>query len=129
MVDYNAANTIGTPPRDIIKIQILQRRSDLFSAIEEYDKALAQGTDTGTHYIKSRLLALFLEISAMLKRKDAQRYKDIRATLGSNVDYETLLNLTYEFNLLLDAWDLTKIDTRKNYDTKNVTLEDGEKGL
>jgi len=131
MVNFNNENTIATPPRDVIKILILQRRNDLIEAIEDYNKRKFIGSDTGTQFIQARLFSLFLEIQNILSRRMSPKdYEKLeKVLLSDSLESRKLIDIFYQINNILDSADLIKIDTRKQYDTSNIETENLEKNL
>lgn len=62
MVNYNNDTTISTPPGDILKVAILERRAYFINGIEEYLKAKNRGSDPSLHFVYAGLYSLFLEL-------------------------------------------------------------------
>jgi hypothetical protein len=123
MVDFDNEATVGTPAADIVRILILQRRSDLFEALEAYRKRDYLGASSDISTVRARLNTLFLEIQGTLKRRlKEEEYKDLLIKIGSNKE-EEILGAIYFLNEYLDALKLTRIDTRKEYDKTRVEHE------
>lgn len=130
MVDFDNETTIGVPAADITKILILQRRTYLFDSYEAYLKQQAKGVQADQSVMKARLHSLFLELQATLKRRltKEDEYKQLILKINSdNIDdlYEAMLFL----NEQLDDMNLTRLDTRRRYDSTKVENENKEKGL
>jgi len=116
MVDFNNDTTITTPASEIVKILILQRRNDFIEANEVYLREKYSGIETPDHIIRARLMSLFLEIQAALKRnKKKDDYDEITALIQSD-DYKDLLKAYTILNTWLDESRLIRIDTRQQYD-------------
>lgn len=129
MVDFNNDTTIGTPASDVEKISILQRRYDFIEAWEDYKKKKYRGIASPTDVIKVRLMSLFLEIQAMLKRRQkAEDYKDLYDKCMGGKDDKAILEAFITINEFIDVLRLTRIDTQKIYDSLDVEAENMEKG-
>lgn len=129
MVDFNNEATIGTPAGDVVKILILQRHYDLLEAVEHYNKQVAMGQEANISTVKARLYTLFIQIQAMLKRRlPSKEYEDFKEQIQSDDD-QKILEAIYRINEELDKINLTKIDTKKVYDSTNVEKENKVKGL
>jgi len=129
MVDFNNETTIGTPAVDIMRVLILQRRSDAIEAIEFYKKKQASGVIVDSSSIQSRLFSLFLEVEETLKRHLSEvDIKSLEDSLGSK-NLDTLIDCFRKINTILDAIKLTRIDTGKVYDYGNIEEENKVKGL
>lgn len=129
MVDFDNESTITTPASEIVKILILQRRYDLFEAVEKFQKQKAVGTDPDISLLKSRLYTLYLEVQSALKRKlKKEDYNILREKILSDSE-TTLFEAVDSINDFLDSIRLTVIDTRKVYDSTRVETENRAKGL
>jgi len=130
MVNFNNDATIGTPAVDIERISILQRRYELIETFEEYKKKTYKGSIIPIFVVRARLLSLFIEIQATLKRRlKAEDYKKIRdVSLSSESSEEEIYLVMEKINEELDIMRLIRIDTQKVYDSTNVEAENKEKG-
>ena len=130
MVDFNNEATIGTPAIDIVRVLVLQRRADLFEAMEDYKKTLDMGQDKGLSVVKARLFSLFMEIQAQLKRRNPPEvYNNLLNTILNSENETDVFNAIYSVNEYLDKIRLTMLDTRRDYDTTIAEEENEEKGL
>lgn len=133
MVDFNNDTTItGRSAEDILRVIIMERRYNLFDAVENYVKLDAEGnaTERDAALIKARAYALFLEIEETVKRnlgKDEEGYAELLSCINSN-KYENLLKAVRILMYILDKVKLTRLDTRRPYDQTRVATEDKEKG-
>ena len=127
MVDFNNEATIGTPAAEIEKVSILQRRYDWIEAYEEYKKNKFKGQAQNLSIVRARLLSLFLEVQAMIKRKKPEQYDDLKKACSEDTEEKNIVDAFLFINELLDELKLTRIDTKKVYDTTNVELENEEK--
>lgn len=132
MVDFNNDQTItGRSAEDILRVIIMERRYNLFEAIENYVKQTVQGneSDQDLSIVKARLFSLFLEIEETVKRtiKDDKKVVELEILLSSN-NYGDLLKATRILMSILDVVKLTRLDTKIPYDSTRVTVEDKVKG-
>ncbi len=129
IVDFDNEATIGTPAVDIVRVLILQRRADVFEALEQYNKDNYANIQTDISVIKARLYSLFLELQGGLKRRlKAKDYNDLVKQLDSK-EPKDVLKVILMLNEYLDSLNLTKIDTKKKYDKTRVEKEHKVKGL
>jgi len=129
MVDFNNETTVSTPAVDIVRVLILQRRADLMEALEDYIKKEGLGYSQSINIVKARLYTMFLEISGMLKRRAPQDYARLETGIRGLEETEDIIKIVLEFNNILDDIGLTKIDTRKKFDSTIAELENEEKGI
>jgi len=130
MVNFNNETTVTTAAGDVVKILLLQRRADLFEALEKYNKEKYQGVASGLSIVKARLFTLFLEMQGAMKRKlKEDEYIEHLGTIKDSSEIEPILDEIYFLNEQLDKMGLTKIDTRKQYDDTNAETENKIKGL
>lgn len=129
MVDFNNETTVSTPAVDIVRVLILQRRADLMEALEDYLKKDSLGYSQSINIVKARLYTLFLEVSGMLKRRAPEDYARLEVGIRGLDDVEDIIKIILEFNNILDSVGLTKIDTRKKFDSSIAENENMDKGL
>lgn len=129
MVDYNNETTIGTPANDVLKIQILERRSNVFEAYEDYNKKSAQGINSDTAFIKARVYTLWLELQAQFKRRLTEKKYTALLELVNSKKESDLLEVIYYFNEYLDEIRLTRLDTKKKYDSTDTEAENSAQRL
>lgn len=130
MVDFNNEATIGTPALDVERISILQRRYDLIEAYEDYKKKVFNNIGVSIAVVRARLLSLFIEIQATLKRRlDKEDYNKIKDCCFNSKNEEELKEIIFRINEELDKIRLTRVDTQKVYDSTIVETEDKEKGF
>jgi hypothetical protein len=129
MVDFNAEATTSTPIPNLIKIVILEKRYNLFEAVEKYLGRHYQNIEVETYEIKARLNLLFFELQALFKRKlSDEEYNKLIEDLQKD-DFETIKKTIFLINHYLDEWNVIKIDTRKKYDSTDIETENKEKNL
>lgn len=132
MVDFNNDQTItGRSAEDILRVIIMERRYNLFEAIENYIKLDSEGniSERELAVVKARLYSLFLEIEETVIRnlKDEAKVKELDLLMSSN-NYADLLKAVKILMKILDVVKLTRLDTRIPYDSTRVTVEDRVKG-
>lgn len=129
MVDFNNETTITRPASDIVRVLILQRRSDLFDAFETIIKAQNQGVKRDLSLVKARLFTLYLELEAWLKRALKEKeFIEFHHLISSN-NHDDILKAISIINIMLDKIRLIRIDTRQQYDSTRVEIENRMKKL
>lgn len=131
MVDFNSDTTVSTPAADIQRIVVLERRYNVMEVIESYVKIKDSGADTGPELalIRSRLLSFYLELRDLCKRQLSPEDFDTLKTQCTSSKYKDLLDGYMTLNSMLDSIKLTRLDTKKKYDSTNVEEENKEKNL
>ena len=129
MVDFNNETTVGRPAIDIVRVLILQRRSDLFEAWEFYKKKESDGVERGFPTVKTRLFSLFLELQPMFKRRLKEENYEYLIKLIESDDEKDILEAIYKINEELDDINLIKMDTKKSYDKTSWETENREMNL
>jgi hypothetical protein len=129
MVNFDSDSTITTPPLDILKILMLQRREDVFSAIEAYKRDASKGIETGTAYIQSRIWGLWMQVEPSYKKNaKTEEYEGLKKLVDSG-DINELIKAIYIINAYLYDKHATKWDTKKTYDGTRSEIENRMKGL
>ena len=98
-------------------------------ALEDYLKKEALGYAQNINIVRARLYTLFLEVSGMLKRRAPEDYDRLKDCIRNLEEVEEIIKLILEFNDILDNIGLTKIDTRKKFDSTIAENENIDKGL
>lgn len=138
MVDFNNERTIGTPAVDIVRVLILQRRADLFEALEDYNKKDLAGFQAELNIVRARLFSLFLEIEAVLRRRmskedyeslEINNIEEMKTRILESEDKKEIMKYVHFLNLQLDDIKLTRIDTRKSYDRTSWEEDNKADGL
>ncbi len=130
MVNFDNEATIGIPATDIEKVSILQRRYDVIEALEQFKQKKYNKINAPISPVRARLLSLFIELQATLKRRLGKKdYKKLRRAILSVDKEEALLNIIERINDVLDEIRLTRIDTQKVYNSQSVEDENKEKGF
>lgn len=130
-MDYNNnEGSITTTPHNLVKILILQRRSDVISAIEAYNKIKFQArrrSELSTHDLRATLTSLYYEIEAILRRTDRKKADLIYKALSNPAaQYAKLIRVYQYLNKFLDDKELIRIDTKKSYDRTSIEQENQE---
>lgn len=120
MVDFNNEATVSTPAVDVVRILILQRRSDLFEALERYNKTEYQGAQSDISIVRARLVSLFMELQAGIRRrtKDDKEYIKLKSKIYSS-NPDNILEAIEYLNGYLDDMKLTRVDNKPNVNKKS----------
>jgi hypothetical protein len=107
---YDIGNT-SYSAYDIMRIQILERRARVINLFNNYNKYKFMGNYYPSHELRAEITGLFLELSAVIKRKIPKEYDKLKADL---LNKDTKLNIIIEDWFILDEFldklNLTKID-------------------
>ncbi len=129
MVDFNNDATITTPATDVEKILILQKRENFIDALEHCNKIDGMGGTADLSVARSRLHSLYLQLQASLKRNmDPQTFLELEKDLKSE-ELQDILNAFFSISNWLDEIKLTRIDTKRKYDSSKVETENKARGL
>jgi hypothetical protein len=128
MVDFNNDVTIATPAANVVKILLLQARANVLEALEFYNKKDCDGVQASQGTVKSRLGTWFLEHQAYLKRtmnKDdydifEKRCFDQLFFNAEELSKKELLEMVTELNDIMDKLQITKVDTKIQYDRTDI---------
>lgn len=131
MVDFDNEATVSVPATDVEKITILERRFNLLEALEAYFKNRFSGAQAPLSIIRARLVSLFMQVEAMLKRQmENKKFEELKnACFGGKIKEEELISHITTINKMLDDLRITRIDNRKVYNQFNVEEENKEKGF
>ena len=118
MVDFNSEATIGTPAVDIVRILILQRRSDLIEALEDYNKQDYKGLQCDIAIVRAMLVSLFIEIQSGLQRRlKPEIYTTLKAYVDSD-KIKDILQAIISINEYLDDIRLIRLDNKQHVKDK-----------
>ena len=128
-MDILDPQTLATPPQDLLKILILQRRNDALDSIEGYHKVLSAGSSPPPNIVYARVRVLFLDLEAGLRRHlKPEHFKELeKAVFSNNIDH--CINAFRDINHYLDKINITTVDTKIKIDTTDVEAENDSKGL
>lgn len=132
MVDFNATNTIGTPPGDIQKILILEKLQYIIEAMGAFHKVEERNGSYARDYsiVRSRIIELLLNVSAVYRRTEGKtKYDALRARITNCKKIEEFEEIYHEIDDFLDAKRLTRFDTHNTYDMSLVAEVDEAAGL
>ena len=116
MVDFNNDVTIGTPAVDVVRILILQRRSDLIEALEKFNKMEYQNAGPDISVVRARLVSLFIELQAGLRRRLKEKdFNSLEKAMGVG-DKNNILYCINFLNGYLDEIRLIRLDNKPNVD-------------
>lgn len=139
MVDFHNETTIGTPAVDVQRITVLQRRYDLFEALEDHMKRTKIGGAFPIAYVEARLFTLFMEVEPMLKRhlkkneEGKVKYIKLRDIClhetKEEISKKEILWAIFQLNRFLDdPLRITRLDTKQQYDPQDMEGENDVKG-
>jgi hypothetical protein len=129
MVDFTQESTITQAPYDVVKIMILEKWSYVTDSIESYTLNQSKGISIDVCYIKARLLTLF---NILYGNFDRELSKDDLSLLQKQINsnkFMDLLEAYYYISRFLDKKQLTRIDTKKTYDSRMVENENRVKKI
>jgi len=130
MVNFNSEATVGVPAEDVEKISILQRRYDFIEAVESYNKQKFRQINSDLSVVRARLMSLFLELHAMLKRRLTQEvFSEVQNFCISAESFDQVMSAFITINTELDIIKLIKIDSRVVYNERDVEEENKIKGF
>lgn len=125
----DGVTSIGSSAREYLKLLILQKRDEAIQEIRSYYYRESRGASVPTHKVKARMLALYLEIYAMLKRSyDEQQFNKLSRMVSSN-DIKELTGAFCIMSEFLDLKRLTRFDNKANLDFNDAEGENLYYGL
>jgi len=128
-VDFNNEKTIGTPAIDVERINILGKRDNFLEALEHYHTLSFRGAGANINVVRSRMITLFLQLYSTLRRHfSEEEFNNIKHICGTSKKEEELIEQFSKISDLLDKLRITRLDTKKVYDSTNVEAENKEKG-
>jgi len=112
--------SVTIPPLELLKLNILQRRSYVIDAMECYDKIDGRDIKSNTYIVRSGMLAYFREIGFAIKHdfnknlksdktNKADKFKELQEQIKST-DYKELTKAFYTIEEWLYEKKLTKFD-------------------
>jgi len=132
VVDFNNDSTVSTPPGDVVKIVVLERREQCIEALESYHNVQAANLETGhkLSILRARVMAFWYQVQAMAKRRlSEEKYEEIRADFENATREKELVSGFEWLNEFVDDLGLTFIDSRAKYDRTHVEDSNSKKGL
>jgi hypothetical protein len=139
VVDFNNDTTVATPPGEVVKIVVLERREQVIETLEEYHRL--ESSDVDTHHkerlVRARVMAFWYQIQAMVKRRlkgaqgteDDPTYDMVEEEIAEAKEIDDLIDAFEWMNQFVDDMGLTFIDGRERYDRKRVEDANMKKGL
>lgn len=139
MIDFRSDSTVSTPPGDVVKIVILERREQVIEALEAYH-LLSIGDQDATlklDIIHARIMAFWYQVQAMAKRrlKEAKGtendpdYEMVKEAIKESKELDNLIESFEWMNVFVDDMGLTQIDSRSRYDRTNIEDANLKKGM
>jgi len=123
---YNEFKTETIARADLLKVLILNKWNFVIDAFEAYDKVESVGGVPQTSTINARMLALYNSLYGMLTRdlktkELEQLFKDCKS---NHID--EVRNAYWQLTVFMDKKGITKIDTKKTYDTTDIEEENSQ---
>jgi len=117
------SDTVGVPPLERLKNDLLNMRAIVRRHIVEYQQRTAHTGRAPTGKIAAALFTFYLELEPALMRWLSQKeFDEIKKWIGS-IDFNDLMKAYRKLNLLLDQKKIIRIDLDKAYDTTSVESE------
>lgn len=139
MVDFSNDATVSTPPGDVVKILVLERREQVIEALEAISLVDHLGQEAGTKeaILRARLLALWYQLQAMVYRRlakakgttDDPTYAMIEKRILVAHKKDDMIEAFQWMNCFIDEMGLTFIDSTARYNRTRVEDVNTKKGL
>jgi hypothetical protein len=132
MVDFNNETTISTPSDKLVKCILIQEHFYLIESYKYYRLKKEQGANYPITFIRDKLLALFLLMEGMLRRRYKNKMDQFDKIKNACYDYKTeteFLEALSFFNIELDHLNITRVDNIQTYDRTNTEEENQAKGF
>lgn len=138
MVDFNNETTVGTPPGDVVKIVVLERREQVIEALEKYHWIASADQDTShkRDILRARIMAFWYQLQAMVKRRlakaqpeGAPSYDEVKKAITDAKEEDELIEAYEWMNEFVDDLGLTVIDSRPKYDRSIAEEANEKKGM
>ena len=139
MVNFDNDSTVSTPPGDVVKIVVLERREQVIEALEAfyYVDHNHQETSAREGILYSRIMALWFQIQAMVYRRldkakgteEDPNYQQIEEMIVKGKKFDQMVRSFEWMNVFVDDMGLTFIDSRPRYDRRNIEDANEKKGL
>ncbi len=120
-MNYNNDTTISTPPGDILKVAILERRAFFINSVEQYMKDQSRGVTPNLQFINAGLMCLFLELADSLEKDlSKEEFEQLREKAVSNQSFDDALKTFASLSAFLYKKNVTKFDTRKEIESDDI---------
>lgn len=151
MVNFESDQLLTTNKGEILNLIILGRRDDLLNIFQKWREdciSNSAGKTTQEYKLRGSLFTLFLELERPLFRhlnktskdpdkdstkenKNKVKFEKLKAFVYNDdtVEKDDIISAYDTINTFLDDINLTKIDTKKNFDSRNLEEENEHKGL
>jgi hypothetical protein len=121
--------TIATPPTDLLKILILQRRDAALESLEGFYKMEIAGAGAPSHIAQARIRTLFLDLEPSIRRNFKREEFNIIQKQVFNGNIKEVIEAFRKMNDYLDKINITLVDTKIRIDSTNAEEENSAKGL
>lgn len=118
--------TVGVPPLERLKNDLLQRRANVLTAISEYVRreTYSGNQSPPTHQIQAALRILFIDLKPALRRwiDDDKKFQALGDSIDSD-DFDNLVDAFAVINEWLDVKKIIRFDLEKAYDSTDIEEE------
>jgi hypothetical protein len=129
-------DSVALPPLDLLKIQILNERNNIMSALQDYYYRMARTKQKpDTAMLRSRIITLFTDLEPSLKRwlyddkgKSDSKYKALELKIYSDNAADNI-EAFKELNYWLDKKKIIRMDVLNQYDRTNVEESNNANGF
>lgn len=129
MVDFNNDSTITRSAKDILAVLIIEKRTYVIDAIEQYIKDKSRGIHPSISIVKARLHSFYIEIlPSIAKSYNDDEHKKLYALITST-NIEDLIKGFNELSNYLYVKKLIMWDSMRQYDPSSAEQENEFHGL
>jgi hypothetical protein len=138
MSNYNKSDgdSVALPPLDLLKIQILNERNAVMSALQDYYYRRARTKqEPNTALLRSRIITLYTDLEPSVKRwlydekkKSDSEFKALTSKIFSDIVDENIKGFQI-LNYWLDKKKVIRMDVLNQYDRTNVEESNNANGF
>jgi hypothetical protein len=138
MSNYNKSDgdSVALPPLDLLKIQILNERNAVMSALQDYYYRRARTKqEPNTALLRSRIITLYTDLEPSVKRwlydekkKSDSEFKALTSKVFSDIVDENIKGFQI-LNYWLDKKKVIRMDVLNQYDRTNVEESNNANGF
>lgn len=117
MVDYNNETTVAQPHTQVMGISTLERLEHCVEALEAFHISEMYNTENSNKIIviRARLLALYYKLQATIKRRNPDKYEELKTKVYEADEVAELISVYEYLNELIDEMGVNRLDTRQSY--------------
>ena len=138
MSNYNKSDgdSVALPPLDLLKIQILNERNAVMSALQDYYYIRARTKqEPNTALLRSRIITLYTDLEPSVnrwlydeKKKSDSEFKALTSKIFSDIVDENIKGFQI-LNYWLDKKKVIRMDVLNQYDRTNVEESNNANGF